>query len=201
MDLDADRCIMSCPIVLGDRAFLPNLVLISIKEYDVVLVMDWLTRHHATIDCERRIVTFTVPGEEKFIYQALDVICRAAPVLEEIPIVREFPSIFPGVLLGMLPDRQIEFFIELVPGTTPILKAPYRMAFAELKELKAQLEDILDKGLIRPSVSPWGAPVLFVKKKDGSLQLYIDYRELNKVTVKNKYPLPQINDLFDQHVV
>ena len=96
------------------------------------------------------------------------------------------------------PAREIEFNINLIPDTTPISKAPYRMAPAELKELKVQLEEMLEKGLIRPSTSPWGAPVLFVRKKDGTLRLCIDYRELNKVTVKNKYPLPRIDDLFDQ---
>ena len=99
---------------------------------------------------------------------------------------------------GLPPDRELEFAIELLPGTALISKAPYRMAPAELMELKKQLQELLDKGLIQPSVSPWGAPVLFVKKKDGSLRLCIDYRELNRVTVKNKYPLPRIDDLFDQ---
>jgi Reverse transcriptase (RNA-dependent DNA polymerase) len=92
----------------------------------------------------------------------------------------------------------LEFGIELLPGTTPISKTPYRMTPAELKELKVQLEELLTKGFIRPSTSPWGAPVLFVRKKDGTLRLCIDYRELNKVTVKNRYPLPRIDDLFDQ---
>ncbi|KAH9778034.1 Endonuclease [Citrus sinensis] len=118
--------------------------------------------------------------------------------LEDIPIVREFIDVFPEDLPGLLPDREVEFTIELVPGTTPISKAPYRMAPIELKELKVQLQELLDKGFIRPSVSPWGAPVLFVKKKDGSMRLCIDYRQLNMVTVKNKYPLPRIDDLFDQ---
>ena len=92
----------------------------------------------------------------------------------------------------------MEFGIELLPGTTPVSMAPYRMAPKELKELKVQLQELLDRGFIRPSVSPWGASVLFVKKKDGSLRLCIDYRKLNKLTVKNKYPLPRIDDLFDQ---
>ena len=92
----------------------------------------------------------------------------------------------------------MEFSIELEPGSMPILKAPYRMAPAELQELKKQLQELLHKGFIWPSHSPWGAPILFVKKKDGSLWMYIDYRELNKVIVKNKYPLPRIDDLFDQ---
>jgi len=117
--------------------------------------------------------------------------------LSEIPVAREFPEVFHEVP-GLPPDREIEFTIELVPRTAPISNAPYRMTPVELTELKTQLQELLDKRLIQPSVSPWGAPVLFVKKKDGSLRLYIDYRELNKVTVKNKYPLPRIGDLFDQ---
>ena len=117
---------------------------------------------------------------------------------EDIPRVREYLSVFPNDLPGLPPDREIEFCIELIPGTAPISRAPYRLAPAELKELKAQLEELIEKGLIRPSHSPWGAPVLFVKKKDGSLRLCIDYREINKATIKNKYPLPRIDDLFDQ---
>ncbi|CAL9002595.1 unnamed protein product, partial [Prunus brigantina] len=118
--------------------------------------------------------------------------------LEEIPVVQEFPDVFPEDLPGLPPHREIEFIIELVPGTNPISQAPYRMAPAELRELKTQLQELVDKGFIRPSFSPWGAPVLFVKKKDGTMRLCIDYRQLNKVTVRNKYPLPRIDDLFDQ---
>ena len=110
----------------------------------------------------------------------------------------EFPEVFPEDLPGLPPDREIEFSIDLLLGSGPISKAPYRMAPAELKELKEQLQELLDKGFIRPSVSPWGAPVLFVKKKDGSMRLCIDYKEINRVTVRNKYPLPRIDDLFDQ---
>ena len=117
---------------------------------------------------------------------------------EDVPLVQEFLEVFPEDLPGLPPDREIEFIIELIPSTTSISKAPYRMAPSELKELKVQLQELLDKGFIRPSFSPWGAPVLFVKKKDGTLRLCIDYRELNKVTIKNKYPLPRIDDLFDQ---
>ena len=115
----------------------------------------------------------------------------------EIPVAREFPQVFQEVP-GLPPDREIEFTIELVPGTTPISKTPYRMAPAELTELKTQLQELLDKGLIQPSVSPWGIPVLFVKKKDGNMRLSIDYQEINKVTIKNKYSLRRIDDLFDQ---
>jgi hypothetical protein len=118
--------------------------------------------------------------------------------LRSVPIVSEYPDVFPEELPGMPPDREVEFCIELQPGTTPVARAPYRMAPAELRELKVQLEELLEKGFIRPSTSPWGAPVLFVRKKDGSLRLCIDYRELNKCTVPNRYPLPRIDDLFDQ---
>ena len=112
--------------------------------------------------------------------------------------MNEFPDVFPDELPGLPPDREIEFAIDLEPGTEPVSKAPYRMAPVEMKELARQLQELLEKGVIRPSVSPWGAPVLFVKKKDGSMRLCIDYRELNKLTIKNKYPLPRIDDLFDQ---
>nr|GFC52770.1 putative reverse transcriptase domain-containing protein [Tanacetum cinerariifolium] len=110
----------------------------------------------------------------------------------------EFPDVFPDELLGIPPVREVEFNIELISGAEPISKAPYRMALIELKELKDQLQELLERGFIRPSVSPWGAPVLFVKKKDGSMRLCIDYRELNKITIRNRYPLPRIDDLFDQ---
>ncbi|XP_070057486.1 uncharacterized protein [Nicotiana tomentosiformis] len=119
-------------------------------------------------------------------------------VLESILIVKEVSDVFPDDLPGIPPNMEIEFGIDTLPGTQPISIPPYRMAPSELNELKKQLQDLLDKGFIRPSVSPWGAPVLFVKKKDGSLQMCIDYRQLNKVTIKNKYPLPMIDDLFDQ---
>ena len=118
--------------------------------------------------------------------------------LEEIPVVCEYADVFSDDLPGMPPDRDIEFVIELQPGTTPISKRPYRMPPKELAELKIQLQELLDKGFIRPSVSPWGCPALFVKKKDDSLRLCVDYRPLNAVTIKNKYPLPRIDVLFDQ---
>ncbi|GKA10235.1 putative reverse transcriptase domain-containing protein [Tanacetum coccineum] len=118
--------------------------------------------------------------------------------LEDVPIVRDFPDVFPEDLPGLPPTRQVEFQIDLVPGAAPVARAPYRLAPSEMKELSEQLQELSDKGFIRPSSSPWGAPVLFVKKKDGSFRMCIDYRELNKLTVKNRYPLPRIDDLFDQ---
>nr|GFC40948.1 putative reverse transcriptase domain-containing protein [Tanacetum cinerariifolium] len=118
--------------------------------------------------------------------------------LEDIPIVQNFPEVFPEELPGLLPTRPVEFQIDLVPGAAPVARAPYRLAPYEMKELAKQLKELSDKGFIRPSSSPWGAPFLFVKKKDGSFWMCIDYRELNKLTIKNNYPLPRIDDLFDQ---
>ena len=113
-------------------------------------------------------------------------------------MVCEFPDVFPEELSGMPPDRDIEFVIDLIPGTAPISKRPYRMPVNELVELKKQLHEMLEKGFIRPSSSPWGAPVLFVKKKEKTQRMCMDYHSLNDVTIKNKYPLPRIEDLFDQ---
>ncbi|KAA0051688.1 DNA/RNA polymerases superfamily protein [Cucumis melo var. makuwa] len=126
------------------------------------------------------------------------VVQREKLKLEDVLVVKGFLEVFPDDLSCLPPDREIEFTIELLPGTTPISQAPYRMALSELKELKMQLQELVDKGYIKPSVSSWGAPVLFVKKKDGTLRLCIDYRQLNKITTRNKYPLPHIDDLFDQ---
>ncbi|GJX81331.1 putative reverse transcriptase domain-containing protein [Tanacetum coccineum] len=118
--------------------------------------------------------------------------------LKDVPIVRDFPEVFPEDLPGLPPTRPVEFQIDLIPGAAPVARAPYRLAPSEMEELSEQLQELSDKGFIRPSSSPWGAPVLFVKKKDGSFRMCIDYRELNKLTVKNRYPLPRIDDLFDQ---
>ena len=119
--------------------------------------------------------------------------------LEDIPMVKEFSDVFPDDLPGLPPDRDVEFTIDLVSGTTPISMALYMIALLELRELKVQLQELVDKGLIRPSVSAWGALVLFLKKKkNGTMRLCIDYRQLNKATIRNKYLLPRIDDLFDQ---
>ena len=222
-----DSVCKSCVVKIADRELLADLTLLEMWDFDIILGMDWLATHYAIVDCHRKKVIFQVPGEIEFCFvrsgaytsprvisalQARRMMkkrCKGylATVrdtqqgelkLEDIPIVREFPDVFPEDLSGLPPDREIEFSIDLLPGSNPISKAPYRMAPAELRELKAQLQELLDKGFIRPSVSPWGAPVLFVKKKDGSMRLCIDYRELNRVTVRNKYPLPRIEDLFDQ---
>jgi hypothetical protein len=120
--------------------------------------------------------------------------------VDMLPVVCEFVDVFPDDILDLPPEREVEFSIDIVPGTSPISMAPYRMSAAELEKLKEQLKELLEKRFVRPSVSPWGAPVLLVKKKDGSMRLWIDYRQLNKATIKNKYPLPRIDDLMDQLV-
>jgi hypothetical protein len=116
----------------------------------------------------------------------------------EVPVVNEFTDVFPEELPDMPPDRDIEFVIELKPGTSPIYKTSYRMAAPELVELKEHIKELPEKWFIHLSSSPWGAPVIFVPKKDGTQMLCVDYRALNEVTIKNKYPLPRIDDLFDQ---
>nr|GEW12907.1 putative reverse transcriptase domain-containing protein [Tanacetum cinerariifolium] len=118
--------------------------------------------------------------------------------LQDVPVICNFPEVFPDDLLGLPPPRQVEFRIELIPGAAPVTRAPYRLAPSELKELSDQLKELLEKGFIRPSSSPWGDPVLFLKKKDSSFQMCIDYQELNKLMVKNRYPLSRFDDLFDQ---
>ncbi|XP_078150324.1 uncharacterized protein LOC144545636 [Carex rostrata] len=214
-------------IRIDGRDLLADMLVMDISEYDALLGIDWLTRHVATIECLRHTVKFALPSgsnctlrcrgvKEVVPYisaiEARNLVesgCTAylkmimgadteVSKIANIPVVSEFVDVFPEEIPGLPPAREVEFKIDLVPGTAPISKVPYRMAPAELKELKVQLEEMLEKGLIRPSTSPWGAPVLFVRKKDGTLRLCIDYRELNKVTVKNKYPLPRIDDLFDQ---
>jgi hypothetical protein len=130
--------------------------------------------------------------------QVLESVEDEKSSLEDHPTLREYRDVFPEEVSGLPLRRDIDFSIELAPGAVPVSRTPYRMSTPELVEIKLQLKEMMDKGYIRPSVSPWGAPVLFVNKKDGTLQLCIDYRQLNKVTIKNKYTLPRINDLFDQ---
>ena len=214
-------------MIIGGQEFLAYLILLDIHDFDVILGMDWLSRHHATVDCYRKDVRFCKPGETEVVLYGLRKILpnsimtamKASKMLrksyqgnlayaievsdigsqlEDIPVVREFSNVFLEDLPGIPPDREIDFHIDLAPGTEPISKAPYRMAPLEFKELKAQMEELMSKGFVRTSTSPWGAPVLFMKKKDGSLRLCIDYRELNKVTIRNHYPVPRIDDHFDQ---
>ena len=133
-----------------------------------------------------------------YLASIVDTMIKVVTKLSDVRVVCQFPDVFPKELPGLPLDWVIEFEIELLPGTAPISKARYQTAPAELKELKQQLQELLDKKFICPSYSTWGASVLFIKKKDGSMRMCIDYRELNKVTIKNRYPLPRIDGLFDQ---
>ncbi|GJR02959.1 putative reverse transcriptase domain-containing protein [Tanacetum coccineum] len=153
----------------------------SYSSFDVVIGMDWLSKYHARIICDEKVVHIPIDGKTLI-----------------IRVVREFPEVFPENLPGLPPVRQVEFQINLIPGAAPVARAPYRLAPSEMQELSNQLQELADRGFIQPSTSPWGAPVLFVKKKDRSFRMCIDYRELNKLTVKNHYPLPRIDDLLDQ---
>ena len=201
-------------MVICGREFRAYLIVIGNSGFDVVLGMDWLGDSHATIDCRKRKVVFSIPCHPEFEFHAGErslgpvvyrerltarsLEARTAEIGDVSLIVKEFPDVFPEELPGLPPTCDVEFCIEVLPGTAPISRAPYRMAPVELADLKDQVQELLDKGLVRPSSSPWGAPVLLVKKKDGSRRLCIDYRELNSVTIKNRYPLPRIDDLFDQ---
>jgi hypothetical protein len=192
------------PIQMGSNLIKTDLLLLDLEGMDVLLGMDWMTRHRVSLDIFSRTVEIDSPDHEPIILYLPRRECSNSYAyaiegikLKDIPIVYEYPDAFPADLPGMPPDRDIEFIIELQPGTAPISKRPYRMPPNELAELKIQLQDVLDKGFIRPSASPWGCPALFVKKKDNSLRLCVDYRPLNAVTIKNKYPLPRIDILFD----
>jgi hypothetical protein len=195
------------PIKLGSFIFKTTLLIMGLDSVDIILGTDWLSWHHVVIDVAARAIEIHSPLDGEITLYLPDQDCTRScafvmiesPV-EKIPVVCDYPDVFPDELRGMPPDRDIEFAIELQPGTAPISKRPYRMPPAELAELKKQLQELLDKGFIRPSTSPWGCPTLFVKKKDESLKMCVDYRPLNAVTIKNKYPLPRIDVLFDQLV-
>ncbi|GKB61437.1 putative reverse transcriptase domain-containing protein [Tanacetum coccineum] len=205
--VEVNRIIRDCKLELGGSLFSINLIPLGHGSFDVIVGMDWLSQHKAVIVCHEKVVEIPVEdgrilrvhGERAVgITKALKSAKEDEPRLSDISVVCEFEDVFPEDLSGLPPQRQVEFRIDLVPGATPIAKSPYRLAPSEMQELSGQLQELQDKGFIRPSHSPWGAPVLFVKKKDGSLRMCIDYRELNKLTVKNRYPLPRIDDLFDQ---
>nr|CAD39388.2 OSJNBb0016B03.9 [Oryza sativa Japonica Group] len=190
------------PIEIQGIPFPSDLILLDTKNLDVILGMNWLAQFQGVVDCARRTVTLYRGPEQPVVFFAPPTSVRSSELhqigLSKIPIVREFGDVFPEELPGMLPKREIEFRIDLAPGTTPLYKRPYRMAANELAEVKKQLEELKEKGYIRPSTSPWGAPVIFVEKKDKTKRMCVDYRALNEVTIKNKYPLPRIDDLFDQ---
>ncbi|GJR15880.1 putative nucleotidyltransferase, ribonuclease H [Tanacetum coccineum] len=201
-------------------------MVIELGSFDIIIGMDWLSRYDAAILCGEKKVRIPLEGKtlviegdrnnsrlkivscikaQKYIEKGCELFLAQVTEqeskekrLEDVPVIRDFPEVFPDELPGLPPPRQVEFRIDLIPGAAPMARTPYHLAPSEMKELSKQLQELLEKGFIRPSSSPWGAPVLFVKKKDGSFRMCIDYRELNKLTIKNRYPLPRIDDLFDQ---
>ncbi|KAK8941019.1 hypothetical protein KSP39_PZI010072 [Platanthera zijinensis] len=220
----ADRA-CDVDVQIGSRDFGLSAAVLPLSEFDVIFGMDWLSEQRAFIDCNSKEITLGqntglvtkfagmrgVSGTLLSALQVVNAVRKGAELfftliqavepkasVGEVPVVSEFADVFPKDLPGLPPQREIDFSIELVPGAKPMARSPYRVAPKEMAELKVQLQELLEQGYIRPSMSPWSAPVLFVKKKDGSLRLCIDYRELNKLTEKNKYPIPRIDDLFDQ---
>ncbi|WVZ70579.1 hypothetical protein U9M48_019234 [Paspalum notatum var. saurae] len=195
---------------VGKENLFTNPLVLPQLGIDIVLGMEWLKQRNARIDVGNRTVrlrsssgtdVFIHVPLQKHVYHTVNVAeaQTEAQALAKILVACDYPDVFPEELPRLPPDRDVEFAIKLVPGTTPVSRRPYRMAPDELKELKVQLQEQLDKGFIRPSSSPWGCPALFVEKKDqGGKRLCVDYRSLNAVTVKNKYPLPHIDILFDQ---
>ncbi|WVZ49137.1 hypothetical protein U9M48_000515 [Paspalum notatum var. saurae] len=194
-------------IDIGPESFVINPVVRPHQGIDVILGMNWMVENDAILHVGSREVQLKskVTGKTLKVHipeqKHLEATVNTSELQEikKIPVVCDFPDVFPEKLPGLPPDRDVEFKIDLIPGTAPVSRRPYRMAPDELKELKTQLQEQLDKGFIRPSSSPWGCPALFVEKKDqGGKRLCVDYRPLNAVTIKNKYPLPHIDILFDQ---
>lgn len=225
--IDCEDVFENLSIEIPRVMFYGDFIKFELEDMDVVLGMDWLTRYRAKISCDERKLVLKGPNKEYVSYKGnveplgmkivtmikmrkylhneheaylctLQDLSTKGETLEQIVVVREFPDVFPEEIPRMPPDREVKFSIDLLRATVPISKVLYQMTVKEISELKVQLQEMLEKGYIRPSASPWGVPVLFVKKKDGSLRLCIDYRELNQVIVKNMYMLPRINDLFDQ---
>jgi hypothetical protein len=202
--MDVDRIVQKVPLDLSERIFSTSLIILNGQGINVILGMRWMKLHRAVLDIAGQLVHLDSPVYGKVILH-LPVISRIKASLhhvielklEDIHVIREFPDMFPDDLFGTPPKRAIEFKIELQLGTAPIAKAPYKMSLVELKELKIQLQGLLDKGYIHRSTPPWGYSALFMEK-DKELCLCVDYRPLNAVTIKNKYPLPCIDILFDQ---
>eukprot|EP00253_Pinus_taeda_P022928 PITA_22928 len=158
--------VSNCPLNLAGQIITTELNVLPLGSYDVLIGMDWLERRWSIINCKTKTVSYR---------DELDSVDKVATV-KDIPVVQEFADVFPEEIPGMPPRRDFDFTIELIPGAAPVSWAPYRMSVPELTELKMQLQELLEKKYIRPSVSPWGEPMLFVRKKDGTLRMCIDYR-------------------------
>ena len=221
--VSVDQICRGCKLEISWIQLTVDLRVIDMSEFGVILGMDLLMEHRVVIDYDRRRVTTYTPDGNCFMFQGdkhdvlpqvvynsrwhgqlmgwLASITLENEVRQELGLPRtvfEYEDIFLDELPRLPPQRDVDFTIELHPGTLPISMTSNRMTPTELQELKVQLQELLDKGFIRSNTSPWGAPVLFAKKKDKTLRLCIDYRQLNRVTIKNRYPLLRIDDLFDQ---
>ncbi|KAD5960466.1 hypothetical protein E3N88_11938 [Mikania micrantha] len=225
--ITVDTVLRNCQPTLGDHTFSIDLIPMELGSFDIIVGMDWLSLNRVEFICSEKLLRILVENNQvleihgdqakrcvKIIscmkarkYLRKQCIAFLAHVVEkdkkaikiqDVPVVKDYADVFPDDLPELPPERSVQFRIDLIPGANLVAKSPYKLAPSEMQELSNQLQELLDKGFIRPSFSPWGAPVLFVKKKDGSFRMCIDYRELNKLTIKNRYPLPRIDDLFDQ---
>ncbi|GKE76598.1 putative reverse transcriptase domain-containing protein, partial [Tanacetum coccineum] len=224
--VSSNTVLRGCTLNLVNHLFGIDLMPIELGTFDVIIGKDWLVERDVVIVCGKKVVHIPVKNKmlvvegdrgtsrlkviscikarkyiEKDCPQFVEDVTEKEPAkrhLEYVPVIRDFPEVFPDDLPGLPPPRQVEFRTELVPRAVPVSRPPYHLAPSEMKELADQLQELSKKGFIRPSSSPWGAPVLFVKKKDESFRMCIDYHELNKLTIKNRYLLPRIDDLFDQ---
>jgi hypothetical protein len=206
----ADSVCLNVSVVIMGIQFPANLIVMGTQGIDVILGMNWLDKYQAIISCDKRtiklvsqlgeevVAELVSPEPRKGSYHQMAIDIKEADPLETIKVVSQFSDLFPKDLPGMPPEQKIEFAIELLPGTAPISKRAYMVSRPELVEQNKQIDELLEKGYIRPCTSPWATPVLFVEKKDGTRRMCIDYRALNEVPIKNKYPFPRIEDLFDQ---
>ncbi|GJR71311.1 putative reverse transcriptase domain-containing protein [Tanacetum coccineum] len=200
--LETNTMLRGCTLGLLGNPINIDLMPINLDRFDVIIGMDWLAKNHAVIVCDEKIVRIPYGNEILIVQGEINIkhyiMCKGPEVYGERLSTISGVEVFPEDLPGLPPIRQVEFQIDLVPGAALVARAPYRLAPSEMEELSTQLQELSDKGFIRPSSSTWGAPILFVKKKEGSFRMCIDYRELNKLTVKNRYPLSRIKNLFDQ---
>ncbi|GKD47281.1 putative reverse transcriptase domain-containing protein [Tanacetum coccineum] len=224
--VSANTVLKGFTLNLVNHIFEIDLMPIELGTFNVIIDMDWLVKHNVVIFCGEKVVcipygnmTLTVESDKgvsrlkvmscikarKYVERGCHLFVAHVTEkkskekrLEDVPIIRDFPEVFPDDLPGLPLPRKVEFRIDLVLGAAPVIRTPYRLAPSEMRELLIQLQELVEKEFVRSSSSSWGALVLFVKKKDGSFRMCIDYRELNKLTIKNRYPLLRIDDLFDQ---